>query len=88
MLKTKIKLNLGERLLCRGIASAAASTSSSEVTIETEKSLATPKTDDRAVSNIVFVISRQTESSLFDIIESWTGVKLSTISRNLLIIFK
>jgi len=42
--------------------------------MDTEKSLATPKTDDRAVNNIVFVISRQTASILLDIIESCTGV--------------
>ena len=42
--------------------------------MDTEKSLATPKTDDRAVNNIVFVISRQTASILLDMIESCTGV--------------
>jgi hypothetical protein len=42
--------------------------------MDTEKSLATPKTDDRAVNNMVFVISRQTESILFDIIDNCTGV--------------
>ena len=42
--------------------------------MDTEKSLATPKTDDRAVNNMVFVISRQTASILFDMIESCTGL--------------
>jgi len=42
--------------------------------MDTEKSLATPKTDDRAVNNMVFVISRQTESSLLDMIDNCTGL--------------
>ena len=44
--------------------------------MDTEKSLATPKTDDRAVNNMVFVISRQTESIRFDIIDNCTGVSI------------